>query len=312
MRDNRAPPKGISSTSGRILLVALLAAASGAWKAEAQEPLFLWKASSNAGEVYLLGSLHLATPDMYPLDERIEQALRDSDSVVVEVDTSSANQDVQEAIAMERGVYTDGSTLSDHLSPEALRRVQAFVQEKQLPMALFQPLRPWTVAATLQVLEMQRFGFDSKLGLERHFLRLASQQGKAVHELESAELQLETLAGMPADLQELFLVSTVEAQADLPERMDRMFEAWRTGDTADLEDELLGEYQARPEMFPLYKRIVVDRNVGMAERIVEMLEGGGTWFVIAGAAHMLGEHGLVELLRQHSHGFEVVQIGSTE
>ena len=312
MRDNRAPPKGISSTSGRILLVVLLAAASGSSQVEAQEPLILWKVSSNAGAVYLLGSLHLATRDMYPLDERIEQAFRDSDNLVVEVDSLSANQAQHQAIAMERGLYTDGSTLSDHLSPEALLSVQAFVQEKQLPMALFQPLRPWTLAATLQVLEMQRLGFDSKLGLERHFLRLASQQGKTVHELESAEFQLETLAGMPADLQELFLVSTVEAQADLPERMDRMFEAWRTGDTADLEDELLGEYQARPEMFPLYKRIVIDRNARMAERIVDMLEGGGTWFVIAGAAHMLGEHGLVELLRQHSHGFAVVQVGGAE
>ena len=48
----------------------------------------------------------------------------------------------------------------------------------------------------------------------------------------------------------------------------------------------------------------------MAEKIVDMLEGGGKWFVIVGAAHLVGEQGLVEMMQRDSHGFKVMQVGA--
>ena len=77
-----------NKTSGGFLgrrqwLLSALLFVFGTQAAIAQSPVFLWKITSNAGEVYLLGSIHLAKPDMYPLDARIEEAFRASDNVVV-------------------------------------------------------------------------------------------------------------------------------------------------------------------------------------------------------------------------------------
>jgi uncharacterized protein YbaP (TraB family) len=282
----------------------------GFQSAAAQGPVFLWKVTSNAGEVYLLGSIHLAKPDMYPLDARIEEAFRASDNVVVEVDVGGGDVAAQQALAMQMGLYTDGSTVRDHLSPEAFESFRAFLDERGLPLAVFQAFRPWMSAATLQVMEMQRVGFDTEIGIERHFLRLAEQQEKTVHELESADFQLRMLAEMPDDLQELFLISTIEEYASFSDRIDEMIAGWKVGDASVLEEMLLKDYEAKPEMRPLYQRILVDRNVNMAEKIVDMLEGGGKWFVIVGAAHLVGEQGLVHMMRQHRHGFQVSQVGA--
>jgi len=290
-------------------LLSALLLAFGAQTAVAQGPVFLWKVTSNAGEVYMLGSIHLAKPDMYPLDARIEEAFRASDNVVVEVDISKGNVAQQQALAMQMGLYSDGTTVRDHLTPEAFAKFQAFLEERGLPMAVFQGFRPWMSAATLQVLEMQRVGFDTEIGIERHFLRLAEQQGQVVHELETADFQLRMLAEMSDELQELFLISTIDEYASFTERIDQMIAGWKDGDATVLEDMLLQDYNEKPAMRPLYQRILIDRNVGMAEKIVDMLEGGGRWFVIVGAAHLVGEQGLVAMLRQDAHGFEVVQVG---
>lgn len=292
------------------MLSAFLLLACGVQTAVAQGPIFLWKVTSNAGEVYLLGSIHLAKPDMYPLDARIEEAFRASDNVVVEVDISRGNVADQQALAMQMGLYTDGSTVKDHLSAEAFAKFQTFLDERGLPIALFQVFRPWMSAATFQVLEMQRVGFDAEIGIERHFLRLAEQQGKSVHELETADFQLRMLAEMPDELQELFLISTIDEYATFSERIDQMIAGWKVGDATVLETMMLRDSEEKPEMRPLYQRILIDRNVGMGEKIVDMLEGGGKWFVIVGAAHLVGKQGLVEIMRQHRHGFEVVQVGA--
>lgn len=277
----------------------------------AQDPVFLWKVVSDGGEVYLLGSIHLAKPDLYPLDERIEEAFRATDNIVVEVDIGKGDVAEQQAMAMQMGMYTDGTTVKDHLSPEAFAKFEAFLEERGLPLAVFQVFRPWMSAATLQVLEMQRVGFDAEIGIERHFLRQAEQLGKPVHELETADFQLRMLAEMPGDQQELFLISTIDEYASFAERIDEMIASWQAGDVTVLESMLLKDYEEKPEMRSLYQRILIDRNVGMSEKITGMLEGGGKWFVIVGAAHLVGEQGLVELLRQDSR-FAVSQVGSAE
>ncbi|MDA0207710.1 MAG: hypothetical protein O3A53_18560 [Acidobacteria bacterium] len=51
----------------RLWLPSAFLLAFGVQTAVAQGPVFLWKVTSNAAEVYLLGSIHLAKPDMYPL-----------------------------------------------------------------------------------------------------------------------------------------------------------------------------------------------------------------------------------------------------
>ena len=130
------------------LLSAFLLLAGGLQTAVAEGPVFLWRVTGNEGEVHLLGSIHLAKPDMYPLDARIEEAFRASDNVVVEIDISGGNMAEQQALAVQLSLYSDGSTVKDHLSPESFAKFQTFLDDRGLPLAVFQVFRPWMSAAT--------------------------------------------------------------------------------------------------------------------------------------------------------------------
>src|SRR6478672_7160250 len=63
------------------------------WKSASHSPVasptairngLMWKATSATNTVYLLGSIHLASPDMYPLPAQIEAAFRNSAVLIVE------------------------------------------------------------------------------------------------------------------------------------------------------------------------------------------------------------------------------------
>jgi uncharacterized protein YbaP (TraB family) len=44
------------------------------------------------------------------------------------------------------------------------------------------------------------------------------------------------------------------------------------------------------------EQLLNQRNIGMAEKIKDYLAGEGTYFVLVGAAHLIGERGVVALL----------------
>ena len=61
-----------------------------------------------------------------------------------------------------------------------------------------------------------------------------------------------------------------------------------------IEDELA----AHPEYRDLHKRMFDDRNLRMTDRIVEMQQAGGRYFVVVGAGHLVGDQGIVAMLER--------------
>src|SRR5436189_3272501 len=71
---------------------------------------FMWVAKSDTATVYLLGSMHAAQKDLYPLDDRIENAFTKSDALVVEVDETELDLQAQLQLAA-KGTYPSGDQL---------------------------------------------------------------------------------------------------------------------------------------------------------------------------------------------------------
>jgi len=65
----------------------------------------LYKVSSETSTVYILGSIHLAKQELYPLDKTIREAYSKSDVLVVELDAES-----QESVrAMQEAMVAAGN-----------------------------------------------------------------------------------------------------------------------------------------------------------------------------------------------------------
>ena len=97
------------------------AAAAGA--AAPSRP-FLWTVTSPTATVHLLGSIHLATPDIYPLDPRIETAFQAAGTLVLELPLDPATQLQTAAQLAKAGSYPPGDTIDLHLDRALLEALQ--------------------------------------------------------------------------------------------------------------------------------------------------------------------------------------------
>ena len=274
----------------------------------AQQKLFLWEASGASGKAYLFGSVHTAKPEMYPLNEAIQDAYDASDALVVEVDLNSVDEQQVSQKTMSLGLNFDGTTLADSLPPEALEQLKAFCADRGFPFAALNIMKPWFAAMTLAVMEYKRQGYDFELGVDRHFLKQASETGKPIVQLESAELQLEMLSGFSPEMQQKFMLYSIRDLDKTSSTVEELMEAWKTGDAESLERLMtdMGDSESN-ELQPVYDAMITDRNYTMTEKIAGMIEHGGTHFVVVGAGHLIGEEGIVELLDQDER-FSVVQV----
>ncbi len=271
------------------------------------EKLFLWKATSETTQVYLLGSIHMAKKEIYPLAKEIEQAFERSKYLVVEVDQGKVDPGKIQQMVLERGMYKEGESLSTKLPKEKLKRVQDLVEKVGIPMEQADRLKPWLLALTASVMSLQKLGYDPKQGIDQHFLDAAKEKGKEVKELETVEFQLDLLSGFSDELQDLFVSATLEELNVLEKQMDQIFGAWKKGDAKEMEKITLTEGMAKkPEMAPFKVKMLDDRNVGMAKKVEEYLKTKDVYFVVMGSAHLVGEKGVVELLRKK--GVKVEQV----
>ena len=291
------------------MAAALLLAAQGGNQGAVQgadqgDHLLCWEISSGAGKAYLLGSVHAARDDLYPLDPAIEPLFAEAGALVVEVDIGQVNQAGMQLGLLLEGAYTPGDSLSANLPPEDLAEVKSFLDKRGVSLAVFDRLKPWLVALMLTVSELRRMGFSGENGIDMHFLTLAHEQGKAVHALESAEFQIELMAGFSAELQRLFLMSTIQEMDKLRGMLDELTEAWKRGDAATIDRMLVESQRADERMRPVYQKLIHGRNVSMAASLRELLQSEGTLFVVVGAGHVVGEGGLVDIF-SNDENFEV-------
>lgn len=274
-----------------------LALSQGAFAGE-ESPLYFWTVQSPTGTVHLLGSLHVGTGDMYPLDGAIEEAFEDSTVLVVEVDLNDQAQARMQELVLEKGVYTDGTTLRQNLSGETFELFKEYLDERGLPQMTFYPMKPWLVALTLTVLEVGRLGYDPALGIDQHFLKRAREAGKQIQELESVDSQINLLSGFSRELQELFLVYTLLDNQNSQQKVGTIFEAWKNGDPQSIDSLMKADLEEDPRLRSVYEKLFDERNLEMAARIRDLLRTEKTSFVVIGAAHLAGERGIVRLLKQ--------------
>src|SRR5262245_18174417 len=72
---------------------------------------FLWNASRGTSVIYLAGWLHMLSKEHYPLSAPFEEAFKDSDLIVEEVDLGEMEAPDAQMQLIGRGMFSNGQTL---------------------------------------------------------------------------------------------------------------------------------------------------------------------------------------------------------
>jgi uncharacterized protein YbaP (TraB family) len=264
----------------------------GSLTAHAGSPV--WAIHGDHNTVYLAGSVHLLKAADSALPPAFDHAYKGSKALVMELAIDKIDPTETASWMMENGMLAEGTTLRATIGEDRYRRVSKEAERLGVPMEAADMLQPWALG--LQLIEMQymQLGFDPQQGVEQQLQVKAQADGKPISGLETMAEQLGVLQGMSMPDQARFLDMIVTDMRDVESETQSVVTAWRSGDSAKMAALLSDEYKTFPN---LYRLLVSDRNKRWVPQIEKLLHGNQDYFVVVGALHLVGDGGLLELMR---------------
>ncbi|MBY0550440.1 MAG: TraB/GumN family protein [Candidatus Obscuribacterales bacterium] len=272
--------------------------------------MFMWKATKGDQVVYLLGTIHVAKANFYPLPKEMEQAFQESKALYLEC-SMTGNAKLAK-LQEDKTMYVKGDCLSKHLSPETKKVFKDYLNWAGESMDMYEQLQPAFAGACIATSSLRRAGYKPELGIDEHFYEQAKRLKKPVIGLEPMEMHIAGASAIEAGKSGKQLDKELGSMfADMKEcqgRLDEILRLWREADLVKFDSRDLDENKTNAESRAEYKRIVFDRNVTMVDSLLRQMKGPGPHFVAVGGAHMGTDKGMLALMEQK--GFKVEQMRS--
>ncbi|MBI2512842.1 MAG: TraB/GumN family protein [Opitutae bacterium] len=285
------------------ILLSLLAGCSAVSALPAQTSV--WKVTKGDSTLYLGGTCHVLRASDLPLPAEFDVAYGAASAVYFETDLARAQSPEMQQIVMTRGVFTDGKTIDQVISPETWKELGAYCQKRQFPLEQMRTMKPWLLAVMIAAIELQKLGVSQE-GADAIYFGRARADGKKLGQLESFERQVDYITGMAGDKPDEFLHNAVADLDKLDTEFAKLLTAWRKGDLAQIDDFMNRELR---EKYPeLHRRLIVERNNAWLPVVERLLATPETEFVLAGVGHMSGPEGIVARLRER--GCKVEQLAA--
>ena len=281
-------------------------------------PMLFHVTDEDGHEMYLFGTIHIGDRRMDAAMDRVVPYLDDCDALAVEFDIVAYEMDFQAQMRdMTQFVYTDGTTVDQHMPPELFAQASALLKEAKLNPNLMKAykLSMWSQLVEQAAL-ITRSDLDFENGMDRRLIHYCYDKKIEVRDVESSELQYGLLAGFSDELNLLLIENTLDNLDSYADSVRSLFEVWTRGnyreildfleqEDEDAEDELTDEQVALLEDYN--DKMLTQRNLGMRDRALEWLKSGDKIFFAVGTAHLMDEDGLVELLRAEGCTVEQVE-----
>lgn len=279
-------------------------------------PMLFHVTGPEGQEAYLFGTIHVGDQRIDTALNKLTPILDGCSALAVEFDVVAYEKDLAAQLqAVQLYMLSDGTKASDHMPAETYQKASALLDEAGLMPNLMQyyNLAMWSQLVEQAAL-LTKTDYDLEIGMDRSLIQHCYEKKIEVRDVESADFQMELLAGFSDELNLLLIESTLDNLDSYGESIDELYSVWLQGDydqivevlTEESEDtdELTEEQAALLEDY--YDKMLTQRNLGMRDKALEWLEAGDKVFFAVGAAHLVDEGGLVELLREA--GFTVEQV----
>ncbi len=245
----------------------------------------------------MMGSIHVGTKALYPLPQQVITRLEASDSLILEIDIEdSANVTLPQSRLSSKQV----------LDSKQIEDLNNIAKELGLPIEALLNSAPWQTALTLQLMQLNKLGYDSQLGIDTYFHTLAKQQQIHVEPLETAQFQMDLLSSLPNDGQEL-LESAINEWSTSKQIMNCLLESWQSGDT----NKLTEFSQVSDMSTTMHDRFIRLRNQNWANQLDKMAQEPEVQrkFMVVGTLHLVGKDNVIDMLKQR--GFKVSQVSTS-
>lgn len=262
----------------------------------------VWEVKDGANKLYLVGSCHVLRASDFPLPKQFEDAYIAADSLIFETDLAKLQDPMFAMKLMQMATYENGKTLKSELSPEVYASLSSASTEVGFPLATIERFKPGMAIVMLTMQALIKHGATLE-GVDVHYHARAIADGKSVVGLETVEFQSGLMVNLGMDQPDAFVRYSLEELDEIETQFLQLITVWKSGDVDQLESLFVSDLKAFPK---IYNDLLRARNLKWLPKVEKSLKTTDVEMVVVGAAHLVGDDGLVALLLDQ--GYTVTQL----
>lgn len=258
----------------------------------------LWKINSDAQESpsYLYGTIHLMPKEDFFIGEDAVSSIKSASSLTLEVDIDLS---IKEQMNMaKRLLLPNGKSLKDYTTPENYDKLYSYFTDtlgiKETKVERYFKLKPFNLVSLAC---MEYYGDIENY--EQVFTKIAKKNKLSINSLETIDQQFSLIEDNGMDMH-----VPSEDDINIITGFEELKNVYMSKDLT-LVNNYMQEQLENSEDKELEHKLILERNHNWIPKLDSIMKHEST-FVAVGAAHLCGEQGLIQLLREQ--GYEVTPI----
>ena len=261
------------------------------------ENALLWKISGKGlhHPAYLYGTIHIIPAKDFFLTDSTLAAFNQADAVAFEFNLKKEMRIIPQLRLMLKTRMRGDTTLGMLLNTEDYLFVKEKLRNKRIPMKIIERLKPMFIS-DLANQDFSGNSGEAMTSYEMEFLNRAKKQEKKIKGLETARYQISVLDSIPYHLQAQMLVEEMRKGSQNNREYKRLVKIYKRQDLEMLSKMTLGK-----DDFGAYNDMLLyNRNRNWIPVMEKMMHKNSMFFAV-GAAHLLGDRGVISLLRKRGY-----------
>lgn len=267
-------------------------------KKQTDNNTLLWQVSGKGiiKPSYLFGTFHLLCKDDIHFSEQLKNSIKSADEIYMELDMDDPSTMLSGMLYMN---MKDGKKLKDLYSPTDYKKVESyFIDSLHAPMMMLQSMKPYFLVALLYPKMMK---CQTASGVEEELIKLAKEDKKEIKGLETVQFQASVFDSIPYEWQAKELLKNIDSFSFYKNEFDTMLLQYKNQQLSAMEKSLAkSEFESDEKYEDI---LLTKRNMNWVSQLKNIMKKESV-FVAVGTGHLVGEKGLINLLRKEGYTVE--------
>lgn len=260
----------------------------------------LWKISGNGltKPSFLFGTFHLLCKHDIHFSEQLKKAVNFCDEIYMELDMDDPSTMLTAMMYMN---MRNDTTLPDLYSAKDYERLKNYFSDTlKMPLALLQKTKPYFLVALLYPRMMN---CSSPAGVEEELVKLAKEDKKEIKGLETMQFQASVFDSIPYQWQAKELLKNIDSFSVNKKEFETMLDFYKKQNLDSIKT-MLGKSEFGSDKYD--DLLLNNRNKKWVQKLDSIMKKESV-FVAVGAGHLVGDQGLISLLKKQGYTVEPLE-----
>lgn len=263
-------------------------------KKQANSNSLLWQVSGNGLQKpsFLFGTFHLLCKEDINFSEQLKMSLKLSEDVYMELDMDDPSTLLSGLLYLN---MKNGKTLKDLYSATEYKKIENYFKDTlHMPLMMLQKAKPYLLVALLYP---RMVNCKQPSGVEEELMKLAKENKKEIQGLETMEFQASVFDSIPYEWQAKELLKNIDSAVKYKKEFDTMINIYKS-QQLDAMEKLFTKSEFGMEAYE--DLLLLKRNKNWVSQLKSIMKKESV-FVAVGAGHLVGEKGLIGLLKKEGY-----------